>query len=149
MSGLVPTGWLQALKWVHLLTTLGMFVVIWDVQLRRYPAFRSVIEDDFPAFHAQHTVSISLIVVPLMLGELASAAALVLLPEVTAFSNLQRWTGLALVLLAWASTFFIQVPIHNRLAQGYDLTLIDRLIATNWIRTVLWSLRAALVLTSR
>lgn len=55
------------------------------------------------------------------------------------------WSSLfmaALVALIWLSTFLIQVPIHQQLAKGKDLGLIDRLVRTNWIRTILWTLKA-------
>ena len=58
----------------------------------------------------------------------------------------QVWTGLALVGVIWLSTALLQVPLHNTLAAGFDADVHRRLVATNWIRTVAWSLRSALVL---
>jgi len=55
-------------------------------------------------------------------------------------------TGLGLVLLIWGSTALVQAPIHARLTQGFDAGLHDRLVATNWVRTAAWTLRAGLVL---
>ncbi|OZC02533.1 hypothetical protein BSZ36_05815, partial [Rubricoccus marinus] len=54
--------------------------------------------------------------------------------------------GAALIGLIWASTAFIQVPLHNALGGAFDAEAHSRLVGTNWIRTVLWSLRAGLVL---
>jgi hypothetical protein len=51
----------------------------------------------------------------------------------------------ALVLVVWLSTFLLQVPGHNRLKNGKDRILIRRLVATNWIRTAAWSLKALIV----
>jgi hypothetical protein len=53
--------------------------------------------------------------------------------------------SLALVLLIWAVTFFISVPFHNRLAQGFDYISIDGLVRTNWLRTLAWTARLALL----
>jgi hypothetical protein len=39
----------------------------------------------------------------------------------------------------------LQVPIHNQLKTAKDAKLIQRLVATNWIRTAAWSLKAATV----
>ena len=49
------------------------------------------------------------------------------------------------VLGIWASTFFIQVPVHNRLCVAFDADLHGRLVQSNWIRTVLWSVRSVLM----
>ncbi len=54
--------------------------------------------------------------------------------------------GFYLVLLIWISTFLLSVPNHAKLAKGKDDTHINRLINTNWIRTVLWTVKAGLSL---
>ncbi len=46
----------------------------------------------------------------------------------------------------WASTFFVQVPLHEKLGGGFDADVQKRLVSTNWIRTIFWTLRGALVL---
>ena len=51
----------------------------------------------------------------------------------------------SLVAIVWLSTFVLQVPIHNRLKSGKDERLIRRLVATNWVRTIAWSLKALLL----
>jgi hypothetical protein len=45
----------------------------------------------------------------------------------------------------WASTFLLQVPCHDRLSRGWDEGVHARLVQTNWIRTVLWTARLAVV----
>lgn len=52
---------------------------------------------------------------------------------------------LILVVLIWLSTFFIQVPIHQKLLVKKDFFLIEKLNRTNWIRTILWSIKIVLV----
>ena len=49
--------------------------------------------------------------------------------------------GLFLLGCIWLSTFAVQVPIHNRLAEGVNIDLIAKLVRTNWIRTAAWTLR--------
>jgi hypothetical protein len=51
----------------------------------------------------------------------------------------------ALVGIAWASTAFVQVPLHGTLARGFDEDAHARLVATNWVRTIAWSGHAALM----
>ena len=57
-------------------------------------------------------------------------------------SVLARWP---LVGVIWASTAFIQVPMHNVLGRGFDADAHAHLVSTNWIRTIAWSARAALL----
>jgi hypothetical protein len=52
--------------------------------------------------------------------------------------------NLALVLATWLSTVVLSVPLHNGLSEVRDSALIARLVATNWPRTILWSLRSIL-----
>ena len=47
--------------------------------------------------------------------------------------------------IVWLSTFGLQVPIHKRLQTGKRDALIRRLVATNWIRTAAWSVKAIIV----
>lgn len=123
--------WNHAISW-------GLLVLIWVVQLVHYPSFHFIDKDKFSEFHTHHTRSISLIVLPLMLLELGLAAILV-------WQQNFQWiytVPLLLVLLIWGSTFLIQVPDHNRLAAGKDVEIVSRLVQTNWIRTILWTLKA-------
>jgi hypothetical protein len=77
----------------------------------------------------------------MMVLELAFASLLALAPP--AGSSSLAWQGLALLAVVWLSTFLLQVPCHRRLERGFDAAAASRLVATNWIRTIAWSLRAA------
>ncbi|NDH84755.1 MAG: hypothetical protein EBY65_07795, partial [Acidimicrobiia bacterium] len=44
------------------------------------------------------------------------------------------------------STITLQVPAHGRLEHGWDPIVADRLIRTNWIRTIGWTIRGVLAL---
>ena len=56
------------------------------------------------------------------------------------------WANLLLVVLVWAVTFFVQVPQHNALTSGFSTDKINHLVAGNWWRTWLWTIRMLLVL---
>ena len=44
------------------------------------------------------------------------------------------------MLLAWTVTFLYSVPCHTLLQQhGYDAETTQRLIQTNWFRTIAWT----------
>jgi hypothetical protein len=60
------------------------------------------------------------------------------------FSSASVTSGF-LVIIIWLSTFALQVPIHNNLKAGKDDKRIQRLVATNWIRTAAWSLKTGVV----
>ena len=132
------------------ISALLMTGLIWVIQIVHYPSFRFVSPERFGDFHAFHTRAISLIVIPVMLLELSSATLSLLGQFGSGVAprplELAAFTAL---LLVWLSTFALQVPLHGRLAAGPDPALIERLVGTNWIRTVLWSLRALLLLSIR
>jgi len=43
--------------------------------------------------------------------------------------------------VALLSTLVVQVPLHRQLAQRHDSRLAQRLVTTNWIRTMAWTAR--------
>ena len=125
---------------LHAASTLAMTGLIWFVQIVHYPAYRWVPASTFQEYQRQHTRRTGWVVMPLMLTELASSVSLVWL------GHPLSWIGLALVVLVWACTFFIQVPLHHRLTLHRDEAAIEKLILSNVIRTALWPARALLAL---
>ena len=59
-------------------------------------------------------------------------------------TNTAVTTGIILVVVIWASTFFLQVPQHGKLSLGFDAAAHASLVSSNWIRTIAWSLRGVL-----
>jgi hypothetical protein len=129
---------------VNAVSTWYLTGLIWVVQLVHYPAFARIDAGLFPRFHGEHGAAITAVVAGPMLAEAASAVLLVLRPPAAASRRLAA-LGVALVVVIWASTAWLQVPEHARLAEGFDPDVHARLVDTNWIRTVAWSLRAVLV----
>ena len=127
---------------VQIATTWAMTGIIWFVQLVQYPSFARVDADAFAEFHAYHSSAISVIVGPLMIAEALSALAVLRIQGVPTW---QAWVGIGLVVVTWGSTFLLQVPAHTRLGTGFDQATWQFLVRTNWIRTIAWSGRAALV----
>ncbi|MFN3596319.1 MAG: hypothetical protein ACK41D_03510 [Rubricoccaceae bacterium] len=145
MSALLTPETLRLVFLLHVLSTLTMFGAIWIVQLVHYPLFAGVGAAGWAAYEAQHQARITLVVGPPMVAELVTAVLLVLYrPE--AFPFWAVLTGLVLVGVLWASTAFVQVPLHDALGRAFDAEAHRRLVATNWIRTAAWTLRAGLVL---
>jgi hypothetical protein len=135
---------------VNLGAVLFMTGLIWLVQIVHYPLMADVGADRFPAYHALHSARITLIVGPMMVLELATAGALVLWAPpaelASAPGSAARALGLALTLATWAVTFFLSVPAHGELAQGFDRAAHAGLVSTNWLRTLAWSAHAVLAL---
>jgi len=130
---------------VHTLSTLMMAGVIWFVQLVHYPLFVHVGEQKFGRFEKEHVRRTTWIVAPLMTAEAATAIGLVLFSWDSRHRGLTL-LGLLLLVVIWASTAFLQVPCHKRLAEGFDLRAACRLVGTNWIRTAAWTARALLAI---
>lgn len=129
----------------HIAATLFMTGVIWTTQLVQYPFFAYSEPEKFTAYHDAYRFWITPVVAPPMLIELFTSFLIIFYKPANIESKLV-WLGLALTLTVWASTFFLQIPLHEKLARGFDLGIIKSLVATNWIRTAAWSLRSALVL---
>ena len=130
---------------LQLVIAAMMTGVIWFVQLVSYPQFLQVAPDRFVAFHAHYTKAIAPVVAPLMIAELGLA----LFAPWHFRKSALRWAVLfasALVVVLWLLTFAVQIPLHERLAVGWSRPLIGELIASNWLRTALWSLRLAILL---
>ncbi len=129
----------------QLATTLPLVGLIWLVQVVSYPLFARVGQPDFPAYHEAHSRLITYVVAPLMLGEITCATLwIVQSPHVAPRSAV--WAGALLAAAPWAVTMFISVPQHARLARGFDTRAHHVLVATNWMRTALWTARAAMLL---
>lgn len=129
---------------VHLVATLAMVGVIWVVQLVHYPLFSGVGADGWAAYEVGHQQRITWVVGPLMLLELATAVLLVL-DRPAAMPMAAAVAGAALVGAIWASTAFVQVPLHNALGGAFDAEAHARLVGTNWVRTLLWTARGGLL----
>jgi len=123
---------------IHLLLSLYMLGLIWFVQVVHYPLMGKVGAADFVHYERAHTRLASWVTAPPMLGELASGFLLLSWNS----QELFWWLNAVGIGIIWASTFFLQVPLHSALSQEFDLGVQRRLVRTNWLRTLVWTLRA-------
>ena len=125
--------------------SVGMFGVIWTIQLVHYPLMRAVPDDAFVAYERQHTRLISFLVGPLMVIEGVCVLAVFFLrpPGIPIWSTV---LGGILEAVAIGITAFISAPTHAKLESGKNDALLQHLIATNWLRTAAWTGRAAIAL---
>lgn len=119
--------------------------LIWFVQVVHYPLFVRIPPASFTDYERSHTTRTGVVVAPIMLTELVTAVALPLSRTSYAVSPLYM-TSLGCLLLIWISTFLVQVPLHAMLEKNHCPNSIRRLVLTNWIRTILWSLRSVFLL---
>lgn len=123
--------------------SVGMFGVIWMVQLVHYPLMGFVSEARFAAFETAHRQRISWVVGPLMALEGACVLALLVAPP-PGLPRWLPWAGALAEAVAIATTVFVSAPLHVRLNARFDQATLDRLVVTNWVRTAAWTARAAL-----
>jgi hypothetical protein len=126
------------------LSTWYMVGLIWMVQLVHYKMFARVGEDVFARYATDHARRITPVVAIPMLIEITTAVGL-LFTRPGDLSLTWSVVGLALLGVIWLSTAALQVPAHGKLASGFQADVHTRLLATNWIRTVAWSVRGGMV----
>ena len=139
---LSDTTWIFALD---LATSWALVGLIWIVQAVHYPLFAYADRARFREFHEAHSRLITWVVAPLMIGQLGSGA-LLLRTRPDFLSEWAAWVGFGCTTVAWASTFALQVPQHRILTRGFDARALRWLLRTNWIRTVVWSVQAGVLL---
>jgi hypothetical protein len=140
----------RSLFLIQFTATAMMTGLIWFVQVVHYPLFARIPEEGFTAYERSHANRTGWVVAPIMLVEFAAAMLplalkLPLAPGRTAGTDPLYLSAVGCLLLIWASTFLLQVPLHRILERRHDKQAILLLTATNWIRTLLWSLRLAML----
>ncbi len=120
---------------MQLLIDVGLFVLIWIVQLIIYPSFLYYESKNLVAWHQKYTPNISFVVVPLMLGQLI-LAIFQLLDDRSIMSILY----FVLVGCAWGVTFLIFVPLHSKITSNIHTEgVLRKLVRYNWLRVVIWT----------
>ena len=127
---------------VHFACTWMLVGLIWVIQVVVYPQFLRVGEKQFTQFHFGHCWRIGLLIAPLLVIEVTTAALLLYQGHRESAFVISA----SLIPVNWLSTAIFQAPAHVRLMNGFDATLIRRLIRLNWLRTVTWTVRGVLLL---
>jgi hypothetical protein len=118
--------------------------LIWFVQIVHYPGFLKIPASHFISFHNSHMQTTSWVVAAPMLLELI-ASVILLLYSFPGNAQTTNYISFACVLAIWVVTFFVSVPLHNQLVNGWKQELIQRLVTTNWIRTWAWTIRTVML----
>jgi hypothetical protein len=128
---------------IHASVTLVMVGFIWTIQLLQYPMMALVPIEAFPAFERAHQLRVVGFLAVFGVVEIVTAAWLFIDPGDLSRSAL--FGAGALLAIIWVSTGLYFAPLHGRLASGFEVGLHRRLVAANWLRTVLWTARGAIV----
>lgn len=125
--------------------TWWMTAIVWFCAIVHYPLFASVGREAFVPYHAGHVRRTQRVVLVPMLVELG-LSGLILFDSMSRSSiDLLDLAGFALVVAVWFSTFFRQVPDHERLSKGFDAAVHRSLLKGNLVRSLIWSGHAVVV----
>ena len=133
---------------IHVFFTLALTGLVWFVQVVHYPLYKKITPSGWVEYEKSHVKRTTWVTLYPMLVEATTGLTVLFIwfsQKNTSLIYYMTINGV-LSLAIWISTIAIQVPLHQKLQNKHDIKLIKRLIYTNWIRVILWTLRAVLVL---
>lgn len=129
------------MTWLALVLLLAgsasIAAVGWYVQLVHYPAFLYVERAKWEEFHRMH-VNRTGFVVGLPLGLQFVGTVGVWIVEMSRFASIIHTILFA---LSFGWTMVISGPLHSKIGDQ-DHTVIQRLIRSNWVRSIAWTCQA-------
>ena len=137
-------SWDVILAWQCFFTFM-LTGVIWCLQAFVYPALSWIDIDRFQEFEKKYEKRMVWIKTPLMSLECLFAILLLRVAPSGAF-NVISFILFGILLLIWLSTFCFQMPEHAALLKEFNEKRLKKLIFTNWIRTIGWTLRSLLLM---
>jgi hypothetical protein len=130
----------------HFAASFAMAGIMWFVQIAYYPNLACIGPAEFVRYQHEHIRRVTAVAWTMLIVELATALILPLLAAPVLFRTLAI-ANLLLLLVVWYSTWFVQVPLHKVLEQGYCDEVHRRLVQTNWVRTICYTVRGAILLS--
>lgn len=146
--GWVSWGYFSMIRkliwYVHILCTFSLLGLIWLVQVVNYPLF-AYVGETWRSYHEFHLHAITLVVMVPMVLELITAILLLRWHRpVTSLAN--AIFGLILVIAIWLVTMLMSVPAHDGLQPNFNTSQHEKLLFSNGIRSVLWSIRSVWII---
>ena len=131
---------------ISLLIVAGFMTgVNWLLQIVDYPLFLKCNKCNFSehnVFHSKNSVMV--ILVPMLIDLIFSI--IYIMDYSQAIGGVPPYINIFLTILIMYSAFFISYPIQEKLYQeGYNAEEIKKYIKTNWIRTICWTLKLAVL----
>jgi hypothetical protein len=128
---------------VALISNVFMLGIIIFVRFVHYPLFLNVDSSGWKSLHLSHVISTRRIVAGPMAAQLLSTIAILATEQ-----NLVFQAGLAAaLLLSLGTTALLSMPLHSKLALGFDSALIKRLMQFDGVRILGWSAGTVLLLS--
>ncbi len=131
----------EVVLYANFVATCVMTGVIWFVQWVHYPLLATVPVDravETAVSHQRRTGQV--LAIPMAVEGFTTLGLLINRPAGVQF--LWPMAGAVLLAVALASTLFLSVPLHAKMATQPTADVGRRLVVTNWPRTIAWSLRA-------
>ena len=133
---------IDAVLIANVVASCVMTGVIWFVQHVHYPLLAQVEMGQAVAVAEEHQRRTGHVVaLPMAVEGLTTLALLAQQP--VGVTWYLPWIGAILLAVALGCTVFLSVPLHAKMATNPDPQVGTKLVATNWPRTIAWSLRAA------
>ncbi|QVL56875.1 MAG: hypothetical protein KFB93_05685 [Simkaniaceae bacterium] len=128
----------------QLVATWVLIGIMWFSQVVHYPLYKKI-KEGFVEYERSHIRRAALLLGPIMLVEAVTAFLLV---GATPGGILTTLAGVNLVLLVliWLSTFLFQITLHQKLSIRFSPKVLRNLITSNWIRTLLWTLKGVIII---
>ncbi len=124
---------------IHLFATIFMTGLCWFVQIVHYPLFRYIRLDNL-ALYERKNLRTGYIAIPIMLIELFTGGWLLFFDF-----SLFNIVNVLLIGVIGFSTVIFQGPLHLMISTMPTDKAIIKLINTNWIRTISWTLRCMIL----
>ena len=123
--------------------TIFMVGLIWFVQRVHYPLLSHVDVDQQISVGAEHQRRTGQVVgLPMAVEGVSTLVLLVNRPDQVAWEL--PWIGAILLAVSLGSTVFLSVPLHQKMVSHPNAEIGKKLVATNWPRTISWSLRGVI-----
>jgi hypothetical protein len=126
---------------IQAVCTWVLMGLIWTIQWVHYPMF-SFFNTSTPTAFQDHQRRITYLVGPLMVIELFTAVLLAIL-NISSHPYFHA-INIGLLIIIWAHTGVIMVPLHTKLSTAPNLKTIQLLVKKNYVRSVAWTLKGGL-----
>ena len=129
---------------LHSVTTVFLAGAMWTIQLTIIPVLARSAEADWPPHVAIYRRVFRALFWPVVAVE-AGTGILVALVRPPGIPGWVHAVNLALLVCAWSTIPLTRLVVGHRLLDRYDPRGVVRFGRLNWIRVVVWSVRAAMV----
>ena len=124
-------------------STWYMTGLIVFVHVVHYPLFAKIDPESFRQYHEDHVrLTTFTVLVPMVVELLASG---ILAYQARAASAGLAWAGLVAAMVTWLATGFLSVPLHDKLALGFQAEAHQSLVGTNRLRLAAWIVHSAIM----